>query len=165
MEKVCNLGIVLDKNMTMVQQINKVKSKCYRVMCRIKGIRPYLTESATKILVHSLIISHLDYGHSIYYSLPGVQLRKLRVQNFAVRLVKNLGRYDGISDHKKEMHWLRVAYRIKFKIAVLTFKALVYGKPAYIRDMLTIYEPSRTLRSSGSNLLKIPFVRSRMARR
>ena len=53
----------------------------------------------------------------------------------------------------KELHWLPVSERIKFKILLLTFKALYQQSPIYIQDLLTYYQPSRILRSSHLLLL------------
>ncbi|KAF7641237.1 hypothetical protein LDENG_00287960 [Lucifuga dentata] len=53
------------------------------------------------------------------------------------------------------LHWLPVHLRIDFKILIITFKASLGLAPSYICDMLIPYEPARSLRSSGSNLLTI----------
>src|SRR5262249_21384110 len=42
-----------------------------------------------------------------------------------------------------------VSQRIKYKIAVLTFKALHFGKPSYLVDLQERYQPPRNLPSSG----------------
>ena len=47
----------------------------------------------------------------------------------------------------KVIHWLPVEQRIEYKVLLLTYKAL-YGKaPAYISQLLSLYAPSRPLRS------------------
>ena len=66
------------------------------------------------------------------YGLPAVQLRRLQsVQNAAARLVFNLRRSDSISDALICLHWLRVPERIRFKLAVLTYRALRGEAPRY----------------------------------
>ena len=35
-----------------------------------------------------------------------------------------------------ELHWLPIRARIEFKICLLTYKALKYGEPKYLRDCL-----------------------------
>jgi len=49
-----------------------------------------------------------------------------------------------------------VEWRIKFKIATLTFKALETGQPPYLAQQLCAYVPTRALRSSTSKLLQVP---------
>ncbi len=53
-----------------------------------------------------------------------------------------------------ELHWLPIRYRIDFKIAVTTFKCLYDLAPSYLSELIEIYTPSRSLRSSSLNLLK-----------
>ena len=66
---------------------------------------------------------------------------------------------------KKSLHWLPIPERIKFKIASLTFKVINFRKPSYLSELITPYQPSRTLRSSGDNLLSVSDIRSEIGRR
>jgi hypothetical protein len=43
---------------------------------------------------------------------------------------------------------------VKFKILILTYKTLHDMAPDYLKNLITPYKPSRTLRSSSKNLLK-----------
>lgn len=52
----------------------------------------------------------------------------------------------------KSLHWLSVSVCTDFKIILLVFKALHGLAPAYLYDMLPIYEPGRPLKSSGMKL-------------
>ena len=65
----------------------------------------------------------------------------------------------------KKLHWLPVPERIKYKIILLTFKTLHFGKPSYLNELLAPYQPSRTLRSAESHLLRVPDIRSSAGRR
>ena len=58
-------------------------------------------------------------------------------------------------------HWLPVGQRIDFKIMLLTYKSLHGLGPKYLTDMLPLHKPSRTLRSSETNLLIIPRVNTK----
>lgn len=59
----------------------------------------------------------------------------------------------------KQLHWLPVNQRINYKILLLTYKALNGQAPSYITELLEPYAPTRNLRSSSKNLLKIPPVK------
>ena len=65
----------------------------------------------------------------------------------------------------KNLHWLPISERIKFRIASLTFKVLNFAKPSYLAEFITTYQPSRSLRSSGTNLLQILVIRFSIGRR
>ena len=88
---------------------------------------------------------------------PVAELSKLqRIQNTAARLVARVKKSDHISPVLRNLHWLPVRSRIIFKILLITFKALHGQAPIYITDLLTRYNPTRTLRSSNQNLLLEP---------
>ncbi len=61
----------------------------------------------------------------------------------------------------KSLHWLPVRFRIDFKVLLLVFKCLNSLGPSYLSDLLLSYQPSRTLRSSGTGLLTIPRVKTK----
>ena len=49
-----------------------------------------------------------------------------------------------------------MAQRINYKILLLTFKPLHDMAPEYLCELLSVYNPGRTLRSSGKSLLVTP---------
>ena len=54
------------------------------------------------------------------------------------------------------LHWLPVKYRVHFKICLLTYKALHEEQPVYLRSLIAISFPSRSLRSNRGIALSIP---------
>jgi len=53
-----------------------------------------------------------------------------------------------------DLHWLPVRYRIEYKIALITFKALTTQQPQYLLELIRQYEAPRQLRSRGVNILQ-----------
>ena len=49
----------------------------------------------------------------------------------------------------KKLHWLSISERIKYKVACMCFSAINGYGPAYLSELLHVYTPSRTLRSSS----------------
>ena len=122
--------------------------------------RKYLNKSSTEKLVNSLVTSNLDYCNSLLYGLPSSKLNRLqRIQNTAARIIMRTRKYDHITPVLKQLHWLPISSRIEFKILLFTYRALNNLAPAYVRDMLCIYEPPRPLRSAGMSLLVVPKTR------
>ncbi len=54
---------------------------------------------------------------------------------------------------------LPIRYRIQFKILLFTYKALHNLAPSYLSELLHVYVPTRSLRSSASVTLVVPSVR------
>ncbi len=52
------------------------------------------------------------------------------------------------------LHWLPVAARIKFKTLILAYRT--GSAPAYFHSLMTIYIPSRSLRSARERRLMVP---------
>ena len=101
--------------------------------------------------------SKLDICNSLLYGLPQYLIDRLQaVQDCAARLVFRSRKHDHITPILKQLHWLPVYSRIKYKILLLTFKALHGLAPSYITEMLQPYRWSRSLRSASKRLLTIP---------
>ena len=95
--------------------------------------------SNTKLLVHSLVTSRLDYANGLLHNAPISVIKKLdRVQRSSARVVCRLHKYQRISmtEVLHDLHWLPVASRIKYKLLIVTFKALRTGTPGYLSDLL-----------------------------
>ena len=128
----------------------------------ISSIRSLLDETATAQLVHSLVTSRLDYCNALLYGIPNCLLNKLqRVQNIAARIVTRSSPYCHITPVLHNLHWLKISYRIQYKVLLLTFKCLNGTAPEYLSDLVDFYKPKRILRSSSKNLLSVPEIRTK----
>ena len=151
------LGVKIDQSLTMHDQISSVCRAAFLELRRIASIRQYLSQDSATRLVNVLIASRLDYCNSILAGLPAEQISRLqRVQNSAARLVMKKRRRDHITPVLRDLHWLPVKFRWQFKLAILAYRHFEGTLPTYLSDVLCIYQPSRSLRSSNEKLLKVP---------
>ena len=105
------------------------------------------------MLVHAFITSRLDCFNSLLVGIPKFLKERLqKKQNKAARLITRKGEDDS-KTVLKELHWLPIEARIDFKIACHVYKCLHGLPPLYFSELIEEYKPSRTLRSSNSNLL------------
>ena len=147
------LGVIIDSSLTLDSHIANITRTCYYYLRWIRDVRPRVTEYAAKVLVHTLVISRLDYCNSLLLNLPKKHIHRLQqILNYAARLVK-LSSDETTREKLISLHWLPIDQRIKFKVALLVHKALNDLAPSYISDLLTPYTPSRCLRSSNQYLL------------
>ena len=162
-----NLGIMFDSSLHMKSHISSICRASFFQVRQLRQIRSSLDKTSAIILANFMVYTKLAYCNALLYGLPAVSTIRLQyVQNALARVVckaPNLQSHN--SALLKELHWLPVPERIKFKIAVMTFKTLNSGKPSYLADILSIYTPSRNLRSSGTYLLTIPDLRTTFGRR
>ena len=116
-----NLGVLIDSNLTMKNQISNIVKVYNHQLRNIEFIRKYLNEDTIKMLIHNHVISRLDYCNSICYRLPNILLKKLQnIQNKAARLIKKIPLRERIIPVLIELHWLPMKARIIYKICLLT---------------------------------------------
>jgi hypothetical protein len=156
-ESVRNLGIMFDNIMSMKPQVDTVVKQSNYQLRSIGKIRQYLSFDACSSLIHASISSKLDYGNSLLFGLPDTQIKRLqKVQNTAARILTRTRKYDHITHVLKSLHWLPVAKRIEFKINFITYKCLNDQAPEYLSELISVYNPPRSLRSTDQNLLSVP---------
>ena len=110
-----------------------------------------------EILVHAFVSSKLDYCNSLLYGLPKHMISSLQsVQNTAARVVTVTKKFDHITPVLIQLHWLRVHFRISFKVLLLVYKALIGMAPLYIMELLSHCTCSRSLRATDQKLLAVP---------
>ena len=103
-------------------------------------IKDFVSRKNLVTLVHSLIVSKVDYCNSLFVGIPNVILfvilKKVQsVLNRAARLIFNLPPRVPTTSSLIELHWLPLKARIEFKICLITFKALKFNHPSYIRKL------------------------------
>ena len=156
-DKVRNLGFILDSNLTMKQHVIKICQTAYYEQKRSSSIRRYLTEDAEKQLVTSCVLSRLDYCNSLLMGTPNCVIQPIQiVQNIAARLILRAPRHQNCTPLLQQHHWLPVSERIKYKTACMCYSLITGSAPSYLSELLQLYSPSRSLRSSpDTHMLKI----------
>ncbi len=158
-DKVRNLGVIFDKNLTMHDHVSKVSSTCYFNIKRIASVRQNIDKEDTKTLVNSFVTSHLDYGNSLLYGINKKETNRLQlVQNAAARVIDKKLKYDHITQTRKDLHWLPVIARPEFKILTFTWKALHNIAPKYLSNLLQERKQTiNNVRNNEKKLLAIPY--------
>ena len=72
--------------------------------------------------------------------------------NAAARVIMGAKKCDSITPILKELHWLPMEQRIIFKINLIALKCFNNLAPSYLKELLTLYRPNRSLRSSSDEL-------------
>ena len=144
---VSNFGVNFDESFNFKQHISKT---CH-----------FLSLSVAKTIATALVSSRLDYCNSLLYNTANKDIARLqRVQNCLARVVSRSPRFSSSVPLLKSMH-----YRIIFKICTVSYQALASNQPTYLNSMLTPARNSRELRSTSSNPLYIPRVKTKAGTR
>ena len=69
------------------------------------------------------------------------------------------------NDRLAQLHWLPVSYRIKYKMTLITYKALKFGQPRYLAHLLIHQHQVPATRSEGQCRLHQPVPNSQTSSR
>ena len=154
-----NLGYIIDENLSMEKQINQVCSQGYGMLRNLWKISKKVTDRSLRTqLIHSGILSKVDYCNSLYTSLPKTQTKKLqKLINSAVRFIFNIKiRYNSRTDvyehehitpYLRQLHFLPIQYRAQFKLCLLTYKSIhninnSNNSPLYLQELIDLRKPN-----------------------
>ncbi len=135
----------------------KTARSCRFALHSIRKIRAFLTQHAAQLLVQALVISWLDYCNALLAWLPSCTIKPLQmIQNAAAWLVFSEPKRAHVTPFFISLHWLPFAARIKFKTLMLAYRTATGSAPACFHSLMTIYIPSRSLRSASERSLVVP---------
>ena len=117
-----NLGCYFDCDMKMGAHVNHIVQVGYYRLRQLFILRKSLTQKSLKTLIVSLIFSKLNYCNALLYGIPDELIEKLqKLQNACARLVTGFRKVDHITDALRSLHWLKIKYRIDFKIILWVY--------------------------------------------
>ena len=102
------LGIKFDSGLSWIYQVSETCRKMSYYLYLISSHKHCLSADLIKLLVESLVFSHLSYCLPVWGPPLTQQLlqRLERMQNRAVRLCKYLSKFDHVSEHYRQLKWL-----------------------------------------------------------
>ena len=140
-----NIGAWFDNVMCTDKQINSICQSAFYHLRNITQISKHISFRHCETLIHAFVTSKIDHYNILLSGLKQDQVRKLQyVQNSAARLLTGTRRHEHVTPVLRDLLWLPVHERIRFKILLMTFKCLNQLAPSYLSDLLIHYRPSRT---------------------
>ncbi|XP_062531624.1 probable RNA-directed DNA polymerase from transposon BS isoform X1 [Bombyx mori] len=159
-DTVKNLGILIDKNLSWNAQIKEVSRKVFASAGSLRRLRNFLPTATKTALAQSLLLPILDYADSSYPDLTETQLDKLeRLQNFCIRFIFGLRKYDHISEFRTKLKWLPIRLRRNTHVLSLLYCTLFNPHtPTYLKERFEFLGDTHnfSLRSSDNLRLKMP---------
>ena len=153
-----SFGVYIDATLSMAKHIDRIKCLSYLEIRRISSVRHLLTRKVTVQLMCSFVLSRLDYCNSLLIDITSDQMYRLqKIQNHAAKVLLRKSKHEHVTPLLKKLHWLPVRERILFKMATFAFRFFDGTLPPYLSSCLSVYTPSRTLRSSSDGKKKNSF--------
>ena len=143
-----HLSFIFDSDLSIKQHIIKTCKAAYIEIRHVSSIRQYLTEDAAKTIVNSCILSSLDYCNSLL-QFPTGYPQSHQTTPTSIELCSQTSlnlRAEHAKPLLKQLHWLPIEQRIKYKIVCLCYQIITGTAPQYLADPVQIYVPSRSLR-------------------
>ena len=149
-----NLGFILDSQLFMKKYIIKICQTAYFELKHTSSIHRFLTEDATKTLfpISSHGLTTATVSSWVHLILSSSLYRKFWA------LLQDLFSWHPITTTLllEKLHWLPISECIKYKFTCMCFSAINGSGPAYLSELLHVYTPSCTLRSSSdTHMLEI----------
>ena len=153
-----NLGVVIDSKLDMKDHLKSLARSASFAVYKIGQICKYLDKQSTERLVHAFVTSRLDSCNSLLFGLPDYEIAKLqRIQNSAARLVSSAKYRDHMKPVLYHLHLLPVEKRIVYKVLLIAFKVVHDQAPSYLKDLINVYQPARSLRPSLKKYVECSF--------
>ena len=119
---VCTDSCGPDSKLSLKQHVKRTASTCFYHLRRLRQLKRHVNVDVMKWLISAFVFSPLDYCNGILSGRLLATIAPLqRVQNAPACLVLGFSQSDHVRPALKELHWLPVVYRIKFKLALVMF--------------------------------------------
>ena len=155
-----NLGAYLDSGLAMNEHTKRVSAGCYATLRVLREAKPFIPHNTFITLVVQFVLSKLYYCNSLLTNVSGRTLHRYQnVLNAAARLISGSMTSEHITPVLKSLHWLKIPYRISYKISSIIYKVISYDAPKYLSSTLaktTTISGRAPLRSSCHPMFLVP---------
>jgi len=134
-----------------------LSKSCFHHIRSFKQIRSSMDHSTAVYVALAIVSSRLDYVNSILSGSPLKHIARLqRAQQAVARVVLQQRSRARSTPLLQQLHWLPIEWRIRFKLATFTYKALHTGRRPYLADLIQLHTTPKSTRLSSSQLLFVP---------
>ena len=146
----------------MDAHVGRITRSCFYQLRQIRTIRQSLSDSAKRTLIHSFVVTRIDYCNFVLSGITAVQTERVqRILNAAARLVLRIPKFAPVSMLIRDnLHWLPAVQRIKFKILQLVANLLHQRAPLYLQELCVLVSAvpgRRHLRSADQFCLVVNY--------
>jgi len=135
------LGATLDSSLTMGPHTKATSKSCFYHIRSFRQIHTSMDHTMAISVASALVSSRLDYANSVLFGCPQKHVARLQRVQQALARARVVTQQSSVSpltstELLKELHWLPIKWRIRFKLACLVHKILNTGHPPYHTELL-----------------------------
>ena len=105
----------------------------------IGRMKRFLNMEQLIMLTQAIVLSSIDYCNGLYIGCSRSTINQLQlIQNRACRIIFGLKKRASVEEKLKELHWLKVEERIKFKVLLLVYKSIRNLAPSYLSELFHV---------------------------
>lgn len=166
-DKVKNLGIMIDSELKFEEHINALLRKAYLSLKQLYGSRHYLPQKVKIILCESLVLTLFNYADSVYGPCLNVLYKRKvqKLQNSCLRFIYGIRKNKNISHKLKETKWLNMQNRRLHHAACLFHSLILKKTPEYLYNKIKFRTDVHTLNIRFRGLLTPPLRRTEFFKR
>ena len=125
------LGVTIDSSLSWSKHINNIVIKMGRGIGMARKCSGFITPSIMKSVIHSLVLSNLEYCPVIWSSATKLDLGKLQIaQNKAARLALGCPYRTSIIYMHENLNWLMVEQKLSVSLLMLLRNIISTNKPS-----------------------------------
>ena len=114
-----SLGVTLDETLSFNSHVDNVCKAAHFNIRALRHIRRCIDDDTARTVACSMVGARLDYCNSILHGTSAGNLGRIqRVINTLGRVVSGARKRDHITPVLADLHWLPIASRIRFKVAL-----------------------------------------------
>ena len=163
------LGLHFNNELNLDKHINLIRQTTTAQLFNLRRLRPYMNTTTTTLLIHSLIISRLQYCNSLLATVNKDKIKHFdKIINRSIRLIYRLNRNDystSVTELRQRLNWMTTTDSIDYKLLTILKKTLTYEQPHVLRLSLNIKSNNRQLRTSDLTILTLPTTNSKYGKK
>ncbi|CAB4007162.1 Hypothetical predicted protein [Paramuricea clavata] len=161
-----DLGMTIDSYLTYDQHITNLVSSCMNSLCQINRVKKCFDKEALTLIVSALVMNKMFYCSTVWSNTSSTNIKKLQlVQNFACRIITNIGKFDHISPGLRELNWLLVKEQLLLREAIMMYKCVNELAPHYLSDLFTKRSDIHQRDTRSHDSLQIPLYKTSAGQR
>lgn len=157
-DKVKNLGLTINKSLTWNETVTTTCNRIFASIHSLKRFALFLPFNVKVMLVKTLVLPHFNYCDVVINDMT-VELsdRLQRAQNYCIRFIFNLRRYDHVTPYFHQLGLMKLNNLREYHTLSLLHAIIKSKSPEYLSEVFKLMSEINSYATRrGNSLLTIP---------